>query len=1037
MAESIGELYLRLGLSLSDLTSGFIAAERSVNENMSRLNREMQVIRLRAEVELSGLDEVEDAEQRFQVRTNALNQLMQAQRQRISLANAAYEDMRQRLGETSAQTQRAQVALERERAALARLEEELRQLNETQNETNEGQSDLASMLSGLATRFRGPIAAAAAFVGSLKATYEATRSLVEEFRELQQQSYELNLPVEETKEFLRQLKLAGGDIGDFEGFVRGITDAWIKGDVLDPETLAMKKYGVEIETTTGRLKDIKEITEELYQGYEKAKANGEGLNYLQMLGGESGIRDAIQLFERYEEAKEDAEKIFDAGLNAAEMHEAERELNLLDEQMREFGAALKDAVTPAGRAMFKELFEIFHDGTEFIVESKDKIQELQFIAIEAANSIKSAFNDVSTGLKNLTENDGFSQFTEAQNERLKEWHKEIEELGDFDNTLWGRARDTFLDVWFGDILENAKLSQMEYNQEVEETTRKTEELEAASKEMTDTLSYGLRDSLQRAQQFNDEIKDIDIDLNFDDGSIDKSMAKLDQWFEQETRGLKKVTEEQKAQIEEMLENEELSAEKRNELQDLLASKFKISKEEETALYELYAKKKEQIERESADRIEEIRNELAAKNKTDLQNQLDEWDAKCQEWINIGMSRAEAETLAEQQKYDAIKKLAEDFAETYNALQQTELENTLARIEKEKEAWIQKGVDEVNATRLAAQQKADAERNAAMNALKNDIRAYRKFRDFGYEGLRDEKLRQLHKAGIGDEDLASITPQLIRDFRRASKQIEDSLLPNFRPSADNASTDLNAMTESVQNVTSAIEQANANIDKYNEYNKYNNAENETDNETGDNSPTEELNNQTADLAANVENINSLFDNLAVSLDEINATIADMPELLDEVNAGLGAFIEQLSNLPEMAQSENPAPAEETQKNPEIPDFSALTDAISQSSDKINEANSIMYEANQAISRINEWLEPITERMSEATDKILNATDSISDLKSSLDKLKEIKVEKPHVETTVQINEATAWDSEHIRKLADKVADKLKPVILNAIGGSNSY
>ena len=1031
MAESIGELYLRLGLSLSDLTSGFIAAERSVNENMSRLNREMQVIRLRTEVELSGLDEVEDAEQRFQVRTNALNQLMQAQRQRISLANAAYEDMRQRLGETNAQTQRAQVALERERAALARLEEELRSLNETQDETNEGQSDLTATISGLVTRFAKPIAAIAGFVGSLKAVSEATRSLVEDFRELQQQSYELNLPVQETKEFLRQLKLAGGDIGDFEGFVRGITDAWIKGDVLDPETLAMKKYGVEIETTTGRLKDFKEITEELYQGYKKAKANGEGLNYLQMLGGESGIRDAIQLFERYEEAKEDAEKIFDAGLNAAEMHEAERELNLLDEQMSEFGAALKDAVTPAGRAIFKGLFEIFHAGTEFVVESKDKIQKWEFIAIEAAGKVKNAFEDVFNGIKALSENDGFSQFTEAQNERLKEWHKEIEELGDFDNTLWGRARDTFLDYWFDDILENAKLSQTEYNQEVEETTRKTEELEAASKEMTDTLSYGLRDSLQRAQQFNDEIKDIDIDLNFDDGSIDKAMAKLDQWFEQETRGLKKVTEEQKAQIEEMLESEELSAEKRNELQDLLASKFKISKEEETALYELYAKKKEQIERESADRIEEIRNELAAKNKTDLQNQLDEWDAKCEEWINIGMSRAEAETLAEQQKFEAIKKLAEDFAETYNSLQQTELEHTLARIDKEKEAWIQKGIDEARAAELAAQQKVEAERNAAMQILKNQMREFRAFRDFGYEGLRDEKLRQLHKARIGDEDIASMTSPLLQAFQRASKQIEDNLLPNFAPSADNVSGNLNTMTESVQNVTSAIEQANAKIDEYN------NAENETDNETEDNSPTEELNNQMSGLSSNVENVSSLFDDLAVSLDEINATIADMPELLDEVNTGIGNLIEQLNNLPEMTQSDDSAPVEETQSNPEIPDFSALTEAIAQSSNKINEANSLMNEANQAISRINEWLEPITEQMNTATENILNATDSISDLKSSIDKLKEIKVEKPHVETTVQINEATAWDSEHIRKLADKVADKLKPVILNAIGGSNSY
>ena len=92
------------------------------------------------------------------------------------------------------------------------------------------------------------------------------------------------MSVNDTENFLRHMRLAGGDIGDFEGFIRGITDAWVKGDVDDPETLAMKKYGVEIENVNGRLKDFKSITEEVYQGFLKARDNGEAINYLQMLG---------------------------------------------------------------------------------------------------------------------------------------------------------------------------------------------------------------------------------------------------------------------------------------------------------------------------------------------------------------------------------------------------------------------------------------------------------------------------------------------------------------------------------------------------------------------------------------------------------------------------------------------------------------------------------------------------------------------------------------------------------------------------------
>ena len=44
----------------------------------------------------------------------------------------------------------------------------------------------------------------------------------------------------------------------------------------------------------------------------------------------------------------------------------------------------------------------------------------------------------------------------------------------------------------------------------------------------------------------------------------------------------------------------------------------------------------------------------------------------------------------------------------------------------------------------------------------------------------------------------------------------------------------------------------------------------------------------------------------------------------------------------------------------------------------------------------------------------------------------------VNTTVQIDEAHAWDYDHIQELAEKVADILEPRIISAIGGdSNSY
>ena len=45
---------------------------------------------------------------------------------------------------------------------------------------------------------------------------------------------------------------------------------------------------------------------------------------------------------------------------------------------------------------------------------------------------------------------------------------------------------------------------------------------------------------------------------------------------------------------------------------------------------------------------------------------------------------------------------------------------------------------------------------------------------------------------------------------------------------------------------------------------------------------------------------------------------------------------------------------------------------------------------------------------------------------------------NVSLTVQIDEAHAWDSQHIQDLADRVADRLETPIINAIGGDdNAY
>ncbi|MBR4382080.1 MAG: hypothetical protein IKP64_00820, partial [Selenomonadaceae bacterium] len=388
-AENVDSLFMTLGLNLADLESGFVAADRTVRENIQRLNRENNLIRLRGEVQIAGLDETADAERILQIRQDALNQQMSIQRDRVRLLDAEFRRLAATHGTTNAAVQRAEVRLERERLALANLERESRRLNDTTGESNGIFDELSNMLPEIPTKFQAVGMAASAITAGFGAAATAVQDLLEQFRELQNQSYELNMSLPDTKQFLRQVKLGGGDIGDIEGYIRGITDAYVKGEYDDPEFIALRKYGAQITDATGRLKEFKDITDEVYRAWEKADAAGEGIEFLQLTGGESGVRDIIQYFQRLKEAREDAAQIFNADINTDQLHELDRAFGRLEEQSSELKAAIGNIFVPAAQAAAEKLFDTVRDGTQFFVENKDAIQRWGFIVAETFSTIES------------------------------------------------------------------------------------------------------------------------------------------------------------------------------------------------------------------------------------------------------------------------------------------------------------------------------------------------------------------------------------------------------------------------------------------------------------------------------------------------------------------------------------------------------------------------------------------------------------------------------------------------------------------------
>ena len=124
---TVGGLYMRLGLSLDGLQSGFIAAEKTVQQNIARLNRESNLVKIRADIEMTGLDAVKDKTRLLEVQEQSLTRQLELQRDKLALVSAAYQEAAK--NKNTAATQKLETSMERERLAVARLEAELKKLS--------------------------------------------------------------------------------------------------------------------------------------------------------------------------------------------------------------------------------------------------------------------------------------------------------------------------------------------------------------------------------------------------------------------------------------------------------------------------------------------------------------------------------------------------------------------------------------------------------------------------------------------------------------------------------------------------------------------------------------------------------------------------------------------------------------------------------------------------------------------------------------------------------------------------------------------
>ena len=127
--KTLEKLYLELGLDLSQLQADILAADKTVTENLGRLNRQNNLIKLRMEADIAGLDKATDAAKILEIQEKSLNQQLTLSKDKLAILEAAYKQVTDNQNSSALAVQNAEKAWQKARLEIGNLEARLKSLS--------------------------------------------------------------------------------------------------------------------------------------------------------------------------------------------------------------------------------------------------------------------------------------------------------------------------------------------------------------------------------------------------------------------------------------------------------------------------------------------------------------------------------------------------------------------------------------------------------------------------------------------------------------------------------------------------------------------------------------------------------------------------------------------------------------------------------------------------------------------------------------------------------------------------------------------
>lgn len=747
--QKIDELYLSLGLDIAQLQLDFDTAGKTVSQAMARLNSKETQLKLRMDIDLTKLDEAGTELDKVEVKYKAINRQLDIQRQKEEILAAVLKDAQKTSGMDSGAASRAETNLLKQQRIVAQTEAELRRLGKAYGTLGQQmaaagqqagtfgarmQRGIAQAHTGLTKLSNGfsllnaKTAAVMAAVSTGAGLFTLTKGAMEAGENIYRLSKRLHASAGEAAQLNRTFQLAGMDVMTVIPLIakldKQIESAGTSGN---ETTEALARFGVTIQDQQGNLLPLNEQLAELAKGYQYAVDMGQEEAYTAEVLGARGAA-LVPLLEQYQDLMQISANVKTTGLlNPEESHQTWLEWKQMEMELGQLKGAIGAALLPVSKELMPEVTDAFRALVQEISEHKDDIKEAILGWGTALKGVAEVATFVGEQIKKVSDH-----------AKANEWLVKNHPMA---GTLIGIPfiGGAVLDRMYGDEYQ-AYLKEQEALKEKAKAEKKAAE---AAKENKNAEFENATAAKRRAEAEKEAAKATE--------EAAKANADL-------TERLYTLTHnELEASLHAVDKEIESFREKGADVN--LLDEYKIAKQ---------AKIYEDFQRNVVDATQAI-------YRNDLENKLANIDREAAAYRQKGLDEVSATEWAEASKAQVMQAFESEVASKVDAVWKTELQNRLDDIEREKQAWIQKGLDEVKATEWAEKEKLDAKRNAALQVLQSQKEEFQAYLEGGQRGLA-EYYKQAH--GFTMDDL-QMTPEQLTGFQRARQDMLENLLPNFR------------------------------------------------------------------------------------------------------------------------------------------------------------------------------------------------------------------------------------------------------------------